>query len=73
MCHDDETVVQIRIKSAGVDWVTFFLYFSSKSIPKLAMKENREQNNSNASTNIIGNKNYPHLATHLFFPVVSGY
>jgi len=56
-----------------VDWVTFFLSFSSKSILKLAIKEDREQHNSNVSANLTGNKNYPDLSTHLYFTVISGF
>lgn len=68
VCHYDGTVVQIRGKKMeGVDWVTFFPSFSSKIKPKLAIKDNREQHNSNASANIIGNKNYLHFIYLLIF------
>lgn len=50
MCCGDGTVVQIQDKKCRkLTGLLFFLSFFSKIVPKLAIKENREQHNTNTS------------------------
>lgn len=60
--------VQTQVKGCReLTGLLFFFLFPLKSYPH--QPQRRTENNS--SVNMAGNKNYPHLSTHLYFTVVS--